>query len=131
MVLFALFFSPFSHSLSLSRSLARTFSHLCVRLWWLVGPMHNTESQIGYYEDFHFYCQCKCDARIYLMRIRIHSVWRRHNLFAFSELYTLTHIILNPKPHLPIYIVHKCVRICVCSLLHISNGPAYKIHKQT
>lgn len=38
--------------------------------------MHNAESQIGYYDDFHFYCQSECYS-VYLFdatRIRIHLV---------------------------------------------------------
>lgn len=49
-VYFVLFFCSIVHICS--------FMPMCCS--WLVGPMHNTESQIGYYEDFHFYCQCKC-----------------------------------------------------------------------
>lgn len=59
-------------------------------------------------------------AHLYLMRIRIHSVCWRYNLFAFSEhRRTHTHAsiwsrLFNPKPHLPI-----CVRTSVFACFHI------------
>lgn len=101
-----------------------SFASLLCRLAG-VGPMHNTESQIGYYEDFHFYCQRSAHSR--LMRIRIHLVCRRGTIYLTVHIQSERRARTHQKPHLPAYVC-MCAYVFVCLLVHVAPTDQHTAH---